>query len=31
MIKDVVGTEKKPEMEKDGYYTRCLSKAGKRI
>jgi hypothetical protein len=31
MIKDVVGSEKKPEMEKDGYYTRFLSKAGKRI
>jgi len=31
MIFDVVGTDKKPEMEKDGYYTRFLSKAGKRI
>lgn len=31
MIRDVVGAEKKPEMETDGYYTRFLSKAGKRI
>jgi hypothetical protein len=31
MIKDVVGEDKKPEFLKDGYYTRFLSKAGKRI
>ncbi len=31
MIRDVVGDDKKPEFEKDGYYTRFLSKAGKRI
>jgi len=31
MIKNVVGADKKPEMEKDGYYTRFLSKASKRI
>jgi hypothetical protein len=31
MISDVVGPDKKPEMEKDGYYTRFLSKASKRI
>ena len=31
MIRDVVGDDKKPEFEGDGYYTRFLSKAGKRI
>lgn len=31
MIRDVVGDDKKPEFTKDGYYTRFLSKAGKRI
>jgi hypothetical protein len=31
MIIDVVGAHKKPEFMKDGYYTRFLSKAGKRI
>jgi hypothetical protein len=31
MIEDVVGKDKKPEMGKDGYYTRFLSKASKRI
>jgi len=31
MIRDVVGADKKPEFEEDGYYTRFLSKAGKRI
>lgn len=31
MIRDVVGADKQPEFEKDGYYTRFLSKAGKRI
>lgn len=31
MIKDVVGAKKKPEFEEDGYYTRLLSKVGKRI
>ena len=31
MIRDVVGDDKKPEFEEDGYYTRFLSKAGKRI
>ena len=31
MIRDVVGNDKQPEFEKDGYYTRLLSKAGKRI
>jgi len=31
MIRDVVGEDKKPEFEEDGYYTRFLSKAGKRI
>jgi hypothetical protein len=30
-IKDIVGADKKPEMQKDGYYTRLLSKANKRI
>jgi len=31
MIRDVVGADKKPEFTGDGYYTRFLSKAGKRI
>lgn len=31
MIRDVVGADKKPEFTQDGYYTRYLSKAGKRI
>ncbi len=31
MIIDVVGLDKKPEFTQDGYYTRYLSKAGKRI
>jgi hypothetical protein len=31
MIRDVVGDDKQPEFTKDGYYTRFLSKAGKRI
>lgn len=31
MIEDVVGKDKKPEMGKNGYYTRLLSKASKRI
>lgn len=31
MINDIVGADKKPELEKDGYYTRLLSKASKRI
>ena len=31
MIRDIVGDDKKPEFEGDGYYTRFLSKAGKRI
>jgi len=31
MIRDVVGADKKPEFIGDGYYTRFLSKAGKRI
>lgn len=31
MIEDVVGKDKKPEMNKDGYYTRFLSKTPKRI
>jgi len=31
MIIDVVGAKKKPEFEEDGYYTRLLSKVGKRI
>lgn len=31
MIRDVVGADKKPEFTEDGYYTRFLSKAGKRI
>jgi len=30
-INDIVGKHKKPEMEKNGYYTRFLSKVGKRI
>jgi hypothetical protein len=30
-IREIVGADKKPEMEKDGYYTRLLSKASKRI
>jgi hypothetical protein len=30
-IRDIVGDDKKPEMESDGYYTRFLSKASKRI
>jgi hypothetical protein len=31
VIRDIVGIDKKPEMEKKGYYTRLLSKASKRI
>jgi hypothetical protein len=31
MIEDIVGKDKKPEMGEDGYYTRLLSKASKRI
>lgn len=31
MVIDVVGAKKKPEFEEDGYYTRMLSKVGKRI
>ena len=31
MVRDVVGFDKKPEFEDKGYYTRLLSKAGKRI
>ena len=31
MIRDIVVDDKKPEFEGDGYYTRFLSKAGKRI
>lgn len=31
MVKDVVGADKKPEFTHDGYYTRFLTKAGKRI
>jgi len=31
MIEDVVGLDKKPEFTENGYYTRFLSKAGKRI
>lgn len=31
MVNDIVGADKKPEMEADGYYTRLLSKASKRI
>ena len=31
MIKDIVGVKKKPKFEEDGYYTRLLSKVGKRI
>ena len=31
MIRDVVGADKQPEFIGDGYYTRFLSKAGKRI
>lgn len=31
MVNDIVGADKKPEMETDGYYTRLLSKASKRI
>ena len=31
MIRDVVGADKKPEFTNNGYYTRFLSKAGKRI
>jgi hypothetical protein len=31
MIVDVVGKDKKPEMGENGYYTRFLSKASKRI
>lgn len=31
MIRDAVGADKKPEFTQDGYYTRYLSKAGKRI
>jgi hypothetical protein len=30
-IREIVGTDKKPEMEEKGYYTRFLSKASKRI
>ncbi len=30
-IRDIVGDDKKPEMESRGYYTRFLSKASKRI
>lgn len=31
MVRDVVGRDKKPEFEAQGYYTRLLSKASKRI
>jgi hypothetical protein len=31
VIMDIVGKDKKPEMGKNGYYTRFLSKASKRI
>jgi|GEM_PF-1676913 hypothetical protein len=31
MINDIVGADKKPELEDKGYYTRLLSKASKRI
>jgi hypothetical protein len=31
MINDIVGADKKPELEDKGYYTRLLSKANKRI
>jgi len=31
MIKDVVGGEKKPELEENGYYARLLSKVVKGI
>lgn len=31
MIRDVVGNDKKPEFEEQGYYTRLLSKSSKRI
>jgi hypothetical protein len=31
MVRDIVGRDKKPEFEDQGYYTRLLSKASKRI
>jgi hypothetical protein len=31
VIQNIVGKHKQPQMEEDGYYSRFLSKAGKRI